>query len=426
MSRAAIRPGRPLRGTATLPGDKSITQRAIFLGALAPGTTRIRNANRGTDGAAALAMVRALGVRVRREGDGTLLLRGGTLRESDRVLQARNSGTALRLATGLLAAQPFQSVLTGDASLRRRPVDRVLRPLAAFGADLSAREDGRLPPVLVRGRRLRGASVNTGGPSAQVKSALLLAAVQAEGDSVVREPVATRDHTERMLPLFGGTVAVEGGSIRVEGSARLHAADVDVPGDPSAGAFLAAAAALVPRSDVRLRGVSVNPTRRAFFDLLARMGAGVTFEDEAAVGAEPIADVRIRAGSLRPVSIAAEAVPGLIDELPLVAVLAAFAPGISEITGAAELRVKESDRLDAVTEALRALGASVEPLPDGWRITGRATLDGGHVVTRGDHRIAMAFLVAGLRARRGVRVDRAEAIDVSFPGFLSRLRGLSR
>ena len=426
MSRAAVRPGRALRGDATLPGDKSITQRAIFLGALAPGTTRIRNANRGTDAAAALGMVRALGVPVRRERDGTLLLRGGTMRESDRVLQARNSGTALRLATGLLSAQPFQSVLTGDASLRRRPVDRVLRPLAAFGADLSAREEGRLPPVLVRGRRLHGAVVDTGVPSAQVKGALLLAAVQAEGDSVVRESVATRDHTERMLPAFGGVIAAEGGSIRVEGSARLHGADVAVPGDASAAAFLAAAAALVPRSDVRLRGVSVNPTRRAFFDILARMGAIVTFDEEGAVGGEPIADVRIRAGSLRPVSVAADGVPALIDELPLVAVLAAFAPGVSEVTGAGELRVKESDRIDAVTEALRAVGASVEPLHDGWRVDGRAALAGGDVETRGDHRIAMAFLVAGLRARRGVRVDCAEAIAVSDPGFLPRLRSLSR
>jgi len=426
VSRAAVRPGRALRGEATLPGDKSITQRAIFLGALAPGPTRIRNANPGADASAALRMVRALGTQVRRDRDGCLLLGGGALRECDRVLDARNSGTALRLATGLLAAQPIQSVLTGDASLRRRPVDRVLRPLAAFGADISAREGGRLPPVVIRGRRLSGATVATDVPSAQVKSALLLAAIQAEGPSIVREEVPTRDHTERMLPAFGARITREGGSVRVEGSAPLHAADIDVPGDPSAAAFLGAAAALVPRSDVWLRGVSVNPTRRAFFDLLASMGAQVTFENERAAGAEPLADIRVRAGTLRPISIGAAEVPGLIDELPLLAVLAAFARGESEITGAGELRLKESDRIEAVAEALRAAGGTVDPRPDGWRIVGGGGLEGGDVETRGDHRIAMAFLVAGLRARRGVRIDDDGAIAVSDPHFLSRLRRLAR
>jgi 3-phosphoshikimate 1-carboxyvinyltransferase len=409
-----------------LPGDKSITQRAILIGALAPGTTRIRNGNPGADAAASLGIARALGVRVRRERDGALVILGGTLRESDRVLDARNSGTALRLATGLLAAQPFQSVLTGDASLRRRPVDRVLRPLAAFGADLSAREAGRLPPVVVRGRGLRGAAVSTGVASAQVKSALLLAAIQADGPSEIREATPTRDHTERMLPLFGAAVRVDAGGVRVEGSATLHGADVDVPGDPSAAAFLAAAAALVPRSDLRLRGVGVNPTRCAFFDLLVRAGATVTFEEERPAGAEPVADLRVRAGTIRPITVGPGEIAGLIDELPLVAVLAAFARGTSEITGAAELRLKESDRIESVASALRAVGGSVEVLPDGWRIEGVGALEGGDVATQGDHRIAMAFLVAGLRAKRGVRVDDAASVEVSDPGFLARLRGLTR
>lgn len=425
MSRVAVRPGRPLKGEAVLPGDKSITQRAILLGALAPGVTRIRGGNAGRDAAAALGIARTLGAPARRSG-GEIVLRGGTLREPDRVLDARNSGTALRLATGLLAAQPFLSILTGDESLRRRPVDRVLRPLRLLGADVSARGGDRLPPVVVRGQALRGAEVETGVASAQVKSALLFAAIQAEGPTILHEPAATRDHTERMLPIFGAPVAREGETIRVSGGVPLHGADVDVPGDPSAAAFLAAAAAIVPGSNVLLRGVGVNPSRRAFFDLLARAGADVAFLDERTLGEEPVADLRIRHATLRPMEVTAADVPGLIDELPLVAVLGAFARGTTVVRGASELRVKESDRIAAVAAALAAVGGRVEETEDGWRIEGQGRLAGGRVEARGDHRIAMAFLVAGLRAKEGVTVDGAEAAAVSDPGFLARLRKLAR
>lgn len=425
MSRVAVRPGRPLKGEAVLPGDKSITQRAILLGALAPGVTRIRGGNPGADAKAALGIARGLGVVVK-TSRGEIVIRGGDLKEPDRVLDARNSGTALRLTTGLLAAQPFLSILTGDESLRRRPVDRVLRPLRLLGAQLSARADGRLPPVVVRGHALHGAEVDTGVASAQVKSAVLFAAIQAQGATIVHEPAATRDHTERMLPLFGVHVAREGRAVRVSGGAPLHGAEIDVPGDPSAGAFLAAAAAIVPGSDVTLRGVGVNPGRRAFFDLLSRAGADVTFLDERMAGEEPMADVRVRHDSLHPIEVAAADVPSLIDELPLVAVLGAFARGTTTVRGAAELRVKESDRIAAVAEALRAVGGRVEELEDGWSIAGTGRLAGGRVDALGDHRIAMAFLVAGLRAKAGVTVDGAEAAAVSDPAFVARLRRLAR
>lgn len=426
MSRATVRPGRPLRGEASLPGDKSITQRAILLGALSPGCTTIRGANPGADAAAALGIVRALGSVVRRGRAGELVVRGGMFREPERLLDARNSGTSLRLTTGLLAAQPFLSILTGDASLRRRPVDRVLIPLRLLGADLSARAGDRLAPVVVRGRPLRGAEIDTGVPSAQVKSAILVAAIQAEGTTVVREPAETRDHTERMLPLFGVPVRRDGLAISVPGGAPLHGAEIDVPGDASAAAFLAAAAAIVPGSDLLLRGVGVNPTRRAFFDLLVRAGADVTMHDEREAGHEPVADVRVRHRGLRPLEIAAEEIPGLIDELPLVAILSAFAHGVSTVRGARELRVKESDRISAVSDALRAIGGTIEEREDGWSIEGTGRLRGGTVETRGDHRIAMAFLVAGLRAKDGVTVDDASPAAVSDPGFLTRLRGLVR
>jgi 3-phosphoshikimate 1-carboxyvinyltransferase len=424
MSRAVTRPGRPLRGETEVAGDKSITQRAVLLGALAPGRTRVRGGNPGADARAAIGIARSLGARVR-SAKGEWVIEGGSLRESERVLDARNSGTALRLSTGLLAAQPFLTVLTGDASLRRRPVDRVLRPLRELGANLSARANDRLPPVVVRGTALHGARVETGVASAQVKSAILLAAIQASGLTTVIEPVPTRDHTERMLPLFGVRVERDQNGIVVEGPARLRAADVAVPGDISAAAFLLAAAALVPESDVLVRRVGVNPTRTGFLDLLARAGAEIERLDVRDEG-EPVADLRTRAANLAPVQVGKDEAPGLIDELPLVAVLAAFARGRSEIRGARELRVKESDRIATMTAGLRAIGADVEELDDGWVIEGKGSLRGGRADAAGDHRVAMALLVAGLRAKEGVQVEGAEAVAVSDPGFIARLRSLGR
>jgi 3-phosphoshikimate 1-carboxyvinyltransferase len=423
--RASTHPGRPLRGEGTVPGDKSITQRAVLLGALAPGKTRIEGGNPGGDASAALGIVRALGVKVRASAKGAWTIDGGALRESDRLLDARNSGTALRLSAGLLSAQPFLSILTGDASLRSRPVDRVVAPLRALGARLAARDGDRLPPLVVQGGPLRAASIRTGVASAQVKSAVLLAAIQAEGLTDVTEPVATRDHTERMLPLFGVLVEREERLVRVHGPAHLRVAEISVPGDSSAAAFLLAAASLVPRSDVLIRNVGVNPTRTAFLEWLVRSGAQIERLDAREVSREPVADLRVVASELKAAPIEASEIPGLIDELPLVAVVAAFGRGTLEIRGAGELRVKESDRIDAMAEGLAAIGADVTVHQDGWTIHGKGTLRGGSVDARGDHRIAMAFLVAGLRAKDGVRVEGADAAAVSDPGFLARLRALA-
>jgi 3-phosphoshikimate 1-carboxyvinyltransferase len=426
VSRATIRPGRPLRGACDVPGDKSITQRAILLGALATGETRIVGANVGADARAALGIVRALGSKTNASESGVWRIRGGSLRESSSVLDARNSGTALRLSMGLLSAQPFLSVLTGDSSLRNRPVGRVIEPLRALGADLAARGGDRFPPVSIRGGPLRGAPVRTPVASAQVKSAILLAAVQAEGETVVEEPKSTRDHTERMLPSFGCPIAREGTRSRVEGRVPLHGTEIRVPGDPSAAAFLLAAAALVPGSDLTLRGIGINPTRRAFMDLLAGAGARLETGNERGFGGEPVADLRIRPGALGPFRITALESGPLIDELPLVAVLAAFATGESAIRGAEELRVKESDRIAAVTAGLRAIGVEVEEHEDGWTIAGKPSARGGVVDARKDHRIAMAFLIAGLRTKQGVTVEGVESVRASDPCFLPRLRGLAR
>jgi len=426
VSRATIRPGRPLRGACDAPGDKSITQRAILLGALASGETWIVGANTGADARAALGIVRALGAKTSASRQGDWRIRGGALRESGRVLDAKNSGTALRLSMGLLSAQPFLSTVTGDSSLRNRPVARVIEPLRALGADLAARDGDRFPPVVIRGRVLRGTTVRTPVPSAQVKSAVLLAAVQAEGETVVEESAQTRDHTERMLPSFGCPVAREGTRSRVAGPAALRGAEVRVPGDASAAAFLLAAAALTPGSDLTVRGVGINPTRRAFLDLLTRAGARVETGNERGFGEEPVADIRIRPGEVAPFRIAAHEAGPLIDELPLAAVIAAFATGESVLRGAGELRLKESDRIAAVTAGLRAIGVEVEEHEDGWTISGKPSARGGIVDARNDHRIAMAFLIAGLRTERGVTVEGAESIRVSDPGFLSRLKGLAR
>lgn len=426
MTRATIRPGRPLRGACDAPGDKSITQRAILLGALATGETRILGANTGADARAALGLVRALGVKTTVSGRGEWRVHGGRLRESDRILDARNSGTTLRLSMGMLAAQPFHSILTGDRSLRSRPVGRVIEPLRVLGADLAARGGDQFPPVSVRGRLLHGASVRTPVASAQVKSAVLLAAIQAEGSTTVEEPAPTRDHTERMLPSFGCPVAREGARSRVEGPAPLRGTEVRVPGDPSAAAFLLAAAALVAGSDLTVQGVGINPTRRAFVDLLAASGARLEIGNERCFGEEPVADLRIRPGTLTPFRITALEAGPLIDELPLVAVLAAFATGESVIRGATELRVKESNRIASVTAGLRAIGVEVEEHDDGWTIAGKPSARGGVVDARNDHRIAMAFLVAGLRTKQGVTVAGVEALRVSDPAFLTRLRGLAR
>jgi len=426
LSKATLRPSGPLRGVCTVSGDKSITQRLILLGALAQGSTRIEGGNEGADARAAIGIVKTLGVPVRATGAGSWTIRGGSLRESDRVLDAKNSGTALRLSMGLLAAQPFFSVLTGDVSLRRRPLHRVIEPLRALGADLAARDQDRLAPVAIRGRRLHGASVRTKVASAQVKSALLLAAIQAEGESSIEEAAPTRDHTERLLPRFGASITQENGRVHVRGPASLHGIDARVPGDFSAAAFLWAAAAIVPRSDVTVRGVGVNPTRRAFLDLLARAGAEVEEVNPREESGEPVADVRVRARALAPIHVDADDARAMIDELPLAAVLAAFAKGESVIRGAEELRVKESDRIATVGAGLRAIGVPCEDRPDGWVIQGNGAPRGGLVVSEGDHRIAMAFLIAGLRARDGVRVEGVEAAAVSDPGFLPRLKGLLR
>ena len=420
-----ITPGRTLRGVLRVPGDKSISHRAAILGALARGATRVSGFLRAADCLSTLRCLRGLGVSID-ERDDALEIRGGALREPDEVLDVGNSGTTIRLLAGVLAGQPFHSVITGDASVRRRPMDRVAVPLRQMGARVSGREGGRLAPLAIEGGGLRGIAYTTPVASAQVKSAVLLAGLFAEGVTSVREPLPSRDHTERMLGAFGAEVERDGVTTRLRGPATLRGAPVRVPGDLSSAAYFLVAAALVPGSEIAVADVGLNPTRTGILDVLQMMGAAVEVRDLREEGGEPVGTVAVRAGRLHGTTIAGALIPRAIDELPLVAVAAALAEGETVIRDAAELRVKESDRVEALARELGRLGAHVEAQPDGLAVVGTHRLRGGRVASGGDHRIAMSLAVAALCADGPVTIDDPACIETSFPGFaaiLSRATG---
>jgi 3-phosphoshikimate 1-carboxyvinyltransferase len=415
-------PGRGLRGALTVPGDKSIAHRALLLGALAEGTTTVTGFSGGADVLATLGAIERLGASgtrvddvVRITGAGLGLGQPGTTR-----IDCANSGTTMRLVAGLAAAGRGTVVLDGDASLRRRPMERVAEPLRALGAHIET--TGGRAPVTVEGATLTGTDVTLPVASAQLKSATLLAGLRARGSTRVREPLPSRDHTERMLPSFGIPVSRERGAIAVEGGARLIATDVPLPGDASSAAFLVVAALLVPGSDLLLRDVGTNPTRTGFLAVLRRMGAQIDVLEERTVAGEPRATLRVRATRLRATTITPEEVPATIDEVPVLCVAAALAEGETSLAGAGELRVKESDRLAALGQLAR-LGVAVRTTPDGLVIRGTAgrRLTGARIDAGGDHRIAMAFGVAGLVAEGGVEVIDPDCVEVSFPGFFARL-----
>lgn len=423
MSLLQVEPAGALRGEIRVPGDKSVSHRSLLLNALAHGTARIRGALRGEDVISTLRAVRALGVRVDDDGRELIVHGTGALREADDVLDCGNSGTTMRLLTGILAAEPFLSVLTGDESLRGRPMARVARPLRAMGAQIDGRRDGALAPLVVRGGTIVPAPQDLSVASAQVKSALLLAGRRA-GISV-REPAESRDHTERMLQAMGASLTRDAQRwLHLEPVGTLRAIDVDVPGDLSSAAFFLVAGAIVPGSEVVLRQVGVNPTRAGVLDALALMGANIEVHPVQSPGAEPVADLVVRAGPLRGARIDGTLALRCLDELPVLAVAAAFAEGETVIADAEELRVKESDRIARVVEGLRAFGVQVEEQRDGMIIQGGAPRGPGSVDARGDHRIAMAFAVCAAAAPGGVRIAGAESIRTSYPDFLEHLAAL--
>jgi 3-phosphoshikimate 1-carboxyvinyltransferase len=418
-------PGGPLRGRVAVSGDKSISHRALVLGAMAEGETRISGLLESHDVLATAAAVRALGTKVDRDGDGAWRVTGGRWRSPAEPIDCGNSGTSARLLIGAAAARPIHATFTGDDSLRRRPMDRVLKPLRQMGAQFDGTE--RLP-ITVHGGALGGIRFVNSTASAQVKSAVLLAGLKAEGPVEIVEPLPTRDHSERMLRAFGADVAVEpkgsGWAVRLGARRILRAADVTVPGDPSSAAFPLVAALLVPGSEVTVTGMLLNPLRNGLLDTLLEMGADLEIANRRELGGEQVGDVTARFSPLAAIEVPAERAPAMIDEYPILAVAAAFARGSSMMHGLAELRVKESDRLAAMVDGLGACGVRARGAGDTLEIEGGAPTAGADVATQGDHRIAMSFLVLGLAARAPVRVDRQDIIATSFPGFAELMRGL--
>ena len=422
-----VTPAPVVRGALAVPGDKSISHRYVLLGAIAHGPTRITGLSPGADVAATMSCVRALGVRIETVGDGAIRVDGqgqSALTASARPLDAQNSGTTLRLIAGILAGCPFDTTITGDASLQRRPMQRIIDPLTAMGAEIEA-ANGRAP-LSIRGGALHAIDWRSPVASAQVKSCVLLAGLAASGRTSVHEPQRSRDHTERALPAFGVPVAIDGLAVSVIGGQRLTAplGTLQVPGDPSSAAVWAAAAAAMPGSDVRIDGVCLNPLRLGFVAALQRLGARVDVESQEEIGSELVGSIRIRHDGHHDTRIDADQIPGLIDELPVLAARAALGGGL-EVSGASELRVKESDRIHALVAGFRRLGIDATEREDGFVIRGQRQPTGGDVDAAGDHRLVMAFALVALGASGPVSIAGAEAVAVSYPGFSDDLARLT-
>lgn len=415
-----------LLGEIRLPGDKSISHRALMFTALSAGLSRLENLNPGADVATTQSALVNCGIQIE-EKHGVVHVQGGGLRpfkQPELGLDCGNSGTTARLMMGLLAAHPIHVQFTGDQSLSKRPMDRVFRPLQQMGANISANKRKFLP-LMLSGRDLWALDYQLPYASAQVKSAILLAGLHAKGQTTVKSPAFSRDHTEQMLKAMGARLKVKGREVTVHQLTKpLDPIDFVVPGDFSAAAFFIAAALLVPGSDLILRGVGINPTRTAFLTAVKEMGGKVTVANKAKHSGEAVADLRIRASKLKGIQIYPEQIPNLIDELPLIALLATQAKGETVVVGAEELRVKESDRITAIVTNLSAWGAKIFERPDGFNVEGPTPLKGGKVKTYDDHRIAMTMGVAGLMSKSPAKLDNPDCIDISYPGFFDELRGL--
>jgi 3-phosphoshikimate 1-carboxyvinyltransferase len=410
---------KPLRGEVTVPGDKSISHRAVIFASIAEGKSRISNLSGGEDNRRTVRAFEDLGVHVSWQ-DGDLCIEGvgwEGLRAPDRVIDCGNSGTTMRLLAGVLAGRPFDSVLDGDDSLRGRPMRRIMEPLNEMGCQIQSENGNDRAPLRIRGAQLRGIEYNMPIASAQVKSAIILGGLQATGFSRVIEPQKSRDHTEIMAHRFGAKIESRGLSVIVDGGRHLQGRDVVVPGDLSSAAFFLVAAAVLNSSDLVIRNVGCNPTRSGILELLCRMGAAIEIVPTNEASGEPVADLHIVGQTMHGVEIGPDMVARTIDEYPILFVAAALAEGVTTVSGARELRYKESDRIAVMAKALRQLGAGVEERDDGLRIEGRKRLQGASVKTHGDHRVAMALAVAGLRADGGIEIDDDACANISFPGF---------
>ena len=428
MAEIVVHPSRGLTGELTPPGDKSLSHRAAMFSAIAEGATEITGFLTAADTLNTVRAMQKLGVSVEGAGTARLLVHGrglDGLAEPDGVLDLGNSGTGMRLLAGLLAGQNFFSILTGDQYLLTRPMARIVEPLRSMHAVIDGRSGGRFAPLAIRGggKGLKALDYTAPVASAQVKSALLLCGLYAEGTTSVTEPHKSRDHTERMLRLFGAEVRDEGLTVSVQGRGHLKSVGtIAIPSDISSAAFFMVAAAIVPGSDILIRNVGVNPTRTGVIDILEKMGADISVENLREQAGEPVADIRVKHRGLTAVTIAGEAIPRAIDDIPVISVAAACAKGKTIIRDAGELRVKESDRIATMAAELTKMGATVRERPDGMEITGKGTLEGARCESHGDHRVAMAMAVAGLAARGETVVQDTGWIETSFPGFEQMLR----
>lgn len=427
MQGVFIKPVSGIRGELRVPGDKSISHRAALFGGMAEGETHITDFLLGEDCLSTLSCLKGLGVEWEQKGT-EVWIRGQGMdswEEPQDVLDVGNSGTTMRLLLGVLAGSSFAATLTGDASIRRRPMRRVGDPLRAMGARILGRQGGNYAPLTIQGGTLQGKEIRTEVASAQVKSALILAGLRAQGETAVIEPVLSRDHTERMLRAFGANLVAAGPRVLVRSGKPLHGQEISVPGDISSAAFLLVLASLIKSGELIIRDVGVNPTRTGILDALRLMGADIEERDVREIGGEPRATLVVRPAPLRGVEIRGEIIPRLIDELPVFAVAACLAQGETVVRDAQELRVKESDRIRTVVQGLKALGAKIEELPDGFWIIGQKTLRGGQAQSHGDHRLAMAWAVAGMLSQEGVSLEGMEAAAVSYPNFLEDVRTVS-
>ncbi len=414
-----------LNGKISIPGDKSISHRALMLGALAKGMTRIEGLLEGEDVLRTADALRAMGADIRHEGPGQWTAQGsGTLRDPGRVLDMGNAGTGVRLLMGLVASYPLKITFTGDASLRSRPMKRVTEPLSLIGASFEAADGVKLPLTVIGTATPKPASYTLPVASAQVKSALLLAGLNIDGETVVYEPVPCRDHTERMLKGFGADITAEpwenGRKITLRGKASLRAADVHVPADVSSAAFPMVAALITPASEIVMPGVGINPLRAGIIDVLREMGGDIQLENRREEAGEPVADLRARSSRLKGIDVPAEKAPSMIDEYPVLAVAAAFAEGVTRLKGLSELKVKESNRFDAIIEGLRKNGIAVQAGGDSLVVPGKGenACGGGLIEAKLDHRMAMAFMVMGMASERPVLVDDVSSVATSFPDFI--------
>lgn len=425
MDRVEVKGTGIFKGEFSPPPDKSISHRAVILSSLAKGKSVIRNFLRAKDTESTANAFRSVGIDVKDEGS-TIIISGKGLHglsEPVDVIDCGNSGTTMRLVSGVLSGNPFFSVLTGDSSLRSRPMARVIKPLGLMGAEISARADNRYPPLAIRGRRLTPIEYEMPVASAQVKSSLLLAGLYSEGYTRITEPVKSRDHTERMLPAFGGDLKVEGLAVIVKGGRDLSPVEMEVPGDFSSAAFFIVASLIIPGSEIVVKNVGINPTRTGLLDVLGKMGASIEITNARNISGEPVADIFCRGGApLKSVQISGETIPSLIDEFPILCIAAASAEGTTVIRGAEELRVKESDRIKSMASELGKMGVEIEENPDGLSIRGSRELKGAEVESHGDHRIAMAMAVAALEAKGTTIIDGASVVNISFPGFFDIIK----